>query len=767
MRASVERMPWVEQATELGVRLDEAKAKLYEMQNAPVGSYTAEQIATQAETVNALQAQWNVAQAKVDAYDRQIEKATSDLEWNAQKAGEVAAQLADVETAGEQAEGQMDEVGEAGVQAGEEITLAMQKASNSLARIGRRILGLMRRVLFFSVITMALRGVRTWLSNVIKTDEKAVKSLNELKAAILTFAQPLVDKLIPAAQVLFDVLTKIFMVLAEITSALFGKTKQESLDAAEALYDEQQALKGVGKAADSTKKKLLSFDEINQLTKDSAESATESSGKPDFDALREDWLGNYLAGIEDKVTAGLLLGGVALIAFGAGMKKLGLVLAGIGLIKTGFTYGEENGVIGNWAQALGLDTAERFITEALLIAGFAALILGIILNNVGLILTAAVSIGAAITYGESSGALDEWGAALGLDKDIRNYIEQALIIAGIASMIVGIITGHPLLILTAAASIGAAYIYGEKSGILDQWADALGLDKVTMYIEAAVTLAAIAFVAIGVVLQQLWLVVFGFIILAGVALVGSMDQETLENWWEVLKLTRVEEWTGVAMELAGIFFVVMGAILVNFTMLFLGIGLIGYGGIVLTTGEGTYADWVEALGLDRVNEYIKSALMLAGYAFIAIGAASLNPVLVLLGLGLMGAAAIASTGSKTSSKPKSWAFVDIQPKTEADRAKSNAEDIYKQAASVGNVITFNGAEIETPEIATGAVTPATEAFSGQAAAEDMYAKALEIYDRVHSNDQKTVVLEVDGHEFGSLVVDAYNTESQRVGVALD
>ena len=51
------KIPLVEQARQLGVELDNAKAKLYEMRSASTGSFTKDEITDQAETVRALQSQ--------------------------------------------------------------------------------------------------------------------------------------------------------------------------------------------------------------------------------------------------------------------------------------------------------------------------------------------------------------------------------------------------------------------------------------------------------------------------------------------------------------------------------------------------------------------------------------------------------------------------------------------------------------------------------------------------------------------------------------
>ena len=91
-----ERSPLAEQAKKLSAELDTAKGKLYEMQSASKGLFSSEQIADQKQNVTTIQAQWNKAQGQVESYDRQIQKAASELERQKDRAGELTAQIAEV-----------------------------------------------------------------------------------------------------------------------------------------------------------------------------------------------------------------------------------------------------------------------------------------------------------------------------------------------------------------------------------------------------------------------------------------------------------------------------------------------------------------------------------------------------------------------------------------------------------------------------------------------------------------------------------------------
>jgi len=286
-RATSERMPLLEQAQQLGVELDAAKAKLEEMQNAPTGTVSPEQIAAQKENVAILQAQWDAVNKQIEAYDRQIQKANSDIEWNEQKVGELSAQLAGV--------------GETGSAAGEALSDAMQQAASRVEKLGHRIGGLIKRVFVFSLITKALRALRSWLSETAKTNAEAATAIGNLKGALLTLAQPILSVVIPAITALVTAITKVVSAIASIVSVLFGTTVKASADSAKAMNEEKKALEGVGGAGEDAAKQLANFDEINQLTFDEGGGG---GGGADaelaslFDTISEfqlpDWLNDFL-----------------------------------------------------------------------------------------------------------------------------------------------------------------------------------------------------------------------------------------------------------------------------------------------------------------------------------------------------------------------------------------------------------------------------------------------------------------------------------------
>ena len=342
-----EKSKWARSAEELGVQLDSAKAKLYEMQTAAKGAFSAEQISMQKETVNSLQSQWNAAESQVEKYDRQIQSATAKLSQNKQQAAEVADQISQAAKNQTKFDGALDDT------------------NNRFDKLLSRVSRLASRVFLFSMITTGLRAVRDWMGNVISSNDEASAALARLKGALLTMVHPLVSVVIPAFTTLVNLLTAIVGKVVAFISALGGKTVQQSADAAKALNKQANAIGGVGSAAEEAQKQLMGFDEINRL-----ESADTSGGggggagttdiQPDFswaDSVSEtmDRIAKYVL----LIAAGLALwkiGSMLTGQLGTILYTLGLILIAVGLLLIawdGIRDAWENGVDwGNMAEMI-------------------------------------------------------------------------------------------------------------------------------------------------------------------------------------------------------------------------------------------------------------------------------------------------------------------------------------------------------------------------------------------------------------------------------
>lgn len=219
--------------------------------------------------------------------------------------------------------------------ASERMELAAKNVSDSMNTFSKRVSGLFKSVLVFSLITRALQSLRTWLGKTIMQNEEARAAVARLKAAFLTLAQPILQVVIPVFVKLVDILTQVVTAIAKFFGMLSGKSWASQKAAAQGLSDEEKALKGVGAAADDARKSMAGFDEINQITSNQASGGGGGAGgaastdiAPDFSSLdmAEDKLHDIL-GLVGAIAAGLLAWKIASLFTNDLSKIWGIALA--------------------------------------------------------------------------------------------------------------------------------------------------------------------------------------------------------------------------------------------------------------------------------------------------------------------------------------------------------------------------------------------------------------------------------------------------------
>ena len=304
---------------------------------------------------------------------------TSALDAAKQKAGELTEQITSASGATERMEA------------------AAKKVSDSMNTFSKRVSGLFKRVLVFSLITRALQSLRTWLGKTIMQNEEARAAVARLKAALLTLAQPILQVVIPVFVKLVNILTQVVTAIAKFFGMLSGKSWSSQKSAAQGLNDEQKALEGVGAAAKDASKSMASFDEINQLTDNTASGAGGGGGAasteiaPDFSNLdmAEDKLHDIL-GLVGAIAAGLLAWKIASLFTNDLSKIWGIALAVAGAFALVYFWLDawNNGIdlqnflgmlAGLAALAVGLAIAFGPIAAgiALVVGGLAMLVVGI------------------------------------------------------------------------------------------------------------------------------------------------------------------------------------------------------------------------------------------------------------------------------------------------------------------------------------------------------------------------------------------------------
>ncbi len=408
-----------------------------------------EELRDQQAQVNGLQAEWNKTENAVDRYAAQLSEAESALTRQKAEAGELVRQIEGAGGASAQMAGAVDRAGE------------------FMARFTQRVKKLAARVFVFTMITKALRAIQQLTMKYVKTNDEARQAIAQLKGALLTLAQPLIEVVIPAFTMLVNVLARVVTAVAQLVSALFGKTLKQSRDGAKAMYEEAEGIGAVGAAADEAAGSLAGFDEINTINTENAGGVGSGvSGEaiaPDFSwADGMDGLADRLKKIADLV--GLIAAGLALWKLSGmlpgALGQLASILAGI-LLTIGGLLLYWNGLTDAWEN--GVD----WLNLIEMVGGLAAAALGLYL------LFGPIAAGIALIVGGIGMLVTGFHDAMENGWNLQNVL---LSIAGILATGLGIalVTGTwiPLLIAGIAAVLLALTVatgHGEEllDGIRD------------------------------------------------------------------------------------------------------------------------------------------------------------------------------------------------------------------------------------------------------------------------------------------------------------
>lgn len=332
-----QKMPLVEQSKELGAQLDAAKAKLASLQSTSYGGVGKAEIQEQKERVRLLQSEWNKVQGQVERYDDAIKKAGIELDLSKERAGAIQSELA------------------TGAGNGEKLANSMNQARKQASRFADNIGRAIGTSLLFSFAFQAVTAFTEWFGKVIKVNNEAAEAVGRFKGALLTMVQPLLNVIIPAFATFLNILTSIINSITKVIAALFGMTADQAAESAENLYNETEAIEGVGAAADKAAGSLAGFDEINTIQ---TEPAGGGGGADTSEAIEPifkygEGIATRLKEIADLV---LLIGaGFALWKIGSALPgilgkiltTLGLIMiaiAGVLLFWNGLTDAWENGV---------------------------------------------------------------------------------------------------------------------------------------------------------------------------------------------------------------------------------------------------------------------------------------------------------------------------------------------------------------------------------------------------------------------------------------
>lgn len=448
-------------------KLAELKAQLVDLQNAAkdksispgtrdelAGQIPAikQEIAEQQQRVNALQKEWNTTTASVERYDQRINDANTKLNQQINDAGQLESQIASASSATSK------------------MPAALESVSASMEKFTNRIKGLAKRVFVFTLITKALRALRTWLWESVQANDEARTAIAQLQGALLTLAQPILNVIVPAFTGLVKILTTVVTTIAKVLSLLFGVDFAKSAQQAQAsLAGEAGAISDVGSAAEEAEGSLAGFDEINTIqTEQEGGGGGGGAGgggaggiTPDFSLWND--FSDKLSTIE-KIVLGI---GSALAAW-----KIAKGVSSFLKQISGFTLGGGFAQIGLLGSA-GIDLEEfveclkdietngaTFDNVLGLLSSFTSAIGKI------LILMGNTKLGAAITFVGGVGGIVRGIAGLVTEGFDWKYVEDIVNGVGTVLIAIGAWTGHKEL-------VGAGVFLTALPGIVDNVKDVI------------------------------------------------------------------------------------------------------------------------------------------------------------------------------------------------------------------------------------------------------------------------------------------------------
>ena len=753
----------------------------------------------QQEEVDAIEKEWKQADRALSSYNSKISGLESKLNQAKVEAGGIYQQVSRT------------------VPDTNKMAKSVDRAQKSAAKFSMRLREVIRSALVFTIITQALAKFREWLGMVIKTNDEARAAIARLNGALLTLAQPLIVVIIPAFTKFVDILARIIAMAARFTAALFGTTAEKAADSAENLYEETEAIEGTGEAAEKAEKSLASFDEINQLAggdkkkeENKKEDKLEEPIEPDFSIVKNK-VQDALSSILELLTGAALLALGAILVFTGASIPLGLALmvAGALAIADAITsnpeaiktllqggLGEALSIIGPLVAVIGVllvVTGHILLGIALIILGAtiwavgtasgdegdfvqniitrlseAAAVIGPLIAVLGVFLVITGNILLGVAFIIAGAALWAVGKAAGDEGDfienIKTRLSEAAVVIGPLIAVLGVllvIMGNILMgvafIILGAALWSAGKAAGDEGDFVQ--------NIITRLQEAAeaigpwIAIIGIVLLVAGQIPLGIGLIVLGIAIFA----LGKMDMDGGESLIDTivsaLSAAMVEISPYIAI-IGLVLILVPGMQAIGIALLIAGIGLFIAGTAMAASNDNEMKSWVEVLQLDKVEQWVSTALLLAGIALVAIGAMTLNPLFLLAGIALLGGGVALKALNSGSVKTGGGSF--------------------SAGSGAGRMSAPKLALADVPMLAKGAVIPPNREFlavlGDQKRGTNIEAPTSEIEAAVARGIQRSgmgggsgdhiTILQIGEQEMARVVYRLNNQQTQRIGVRL-
>lgn len=563
---------------EIKDRLDEIRARSKDKTLSPEDRDAAKELIPsvkqeyddQKARVQGLQTEWNKTKAAVERYTAQLAEAEAELDRQKEEAGHIVQQLDEAKNAA----GGMGDM--------------IDRAKARMDKLGKRILSLAASALVFNAISAGFRSLQQLTMKYIKTNDEARQAIAQLKGALLTLAQPLIEVIIPAFTLLVNILTRIITAVAQFVSMLFGKTINQSKEGAKALHKEASAIGAVGDAADEAAGSMAGFDEINAINTENAKGAggAGASGDeiaPDFGDFEPGKYKDIIDELMVYLSGALLVIGAILLFSGANIPLgLGLMVVGAAMLATAVAL--------NWGT---MDKELRAtLTNTLVILGGFLIVIGAILAFSGANIPLGIGMMIAGAAALTTAAKLNWGE---INEELKKTITDIAVLLGVSLVVLGAIIAFsganvPLgigLLIAGAASLAAAA--------------ALDWDYVSSHIKEILT-AITAVLGTGLLALGAILCFSGANVPLGIGLMiagaASLATAAALNWDKIV--TAIQGPIGKIMAIVSSSLLVLGIILCCVGILPLGISLIAAGAAGLVT--------VAALNWNAILDKIKEVV---------------------------------------------------------------------------------------------------------------------------------------------------------------
>ena len=338
---------------------------------------------------------------------------------------------------------------------GVKTAAASTKAAQGLKQFGKRIAGIVKSALIFSLLYKVMQSVVKLFQNVLMSDEEFKQDWEELKAAFYTAAYPIINLIVPAIKFIVQQVRDWAVSIGKVAAALQGMSYSELVDQAkaskEAADNYSDMEKSSKKTADNVKKQLASFDDIQILS--SGNDEEQGAGLAGFEGLKEYDTSGEKSMLDDLMKA--IVG--ALIAVGLILLFHGQLAWGMGFIIAGAIAGLFGVTIATLSDESVSKKAKDELSNAMLIVGVIAIVLGILLCmaqqwvfGIGLIAVGASSIVTPVAL--------NWD---GIKEKLQGSFGGWLALGGIIAIVLGILLcftpmlplGIGLIVLGAAAVV--------------------------------------------------------------------------------------------------------------------------------------------------------------------------------------------------------------------------------------------------------------------------------------------------------------------------